>query len=671
MAAFYFVKKTFEAVFYLQIPFHCAIIGGSRYGYEKTFMKINGDAEMKQYRVKEGLFFSERDRELYMDRINTTEIGARFRENLIRGINGRKIYDIPALRFDWYEYNIDMDHSTSVSNYQNFNGILGRYLNGMIGRMYSIMLASELLGMNEYDAEIHDGMLRLPEEYPLHLFVMCDLGLILYGFIDRFFRILDAKRGLFTEEEQWKLDNFARSIVMDIRANQEEWLTSRTGQQHCNNHMLAHSLAVIEGGLYYDRADWVKYGLHNREGIYTYLEDGASDRGIGIEASFKYNMLTLSFMTHAAELLNRAGGDDLYSYRNSRGYTLADFFTEAPGYLTPDEKLVPLGDNYGHYPELGKIDVVSDAVLALGDKAPGLKYFVRNSVNPAITLSRLALGDIDDSPVPPEAFTEIYENFGVSIVKAVQGREYWNSDSLLFAMRSGRSRIHNNADQMAVLLYGCGEYIIRDFEGIDRTSMHGFSSDIQRKLNRSRLAHSGVMCDGKDSRSFNEDLPCEYVCENGVQKVTVTDENGLLYPGISQKRTLTLCGDTLTDEYILSSETEHTYDYIVHIFDDRKKPEYEKNPDVINKLFPMNPTNPAFEWIFSPEVSETDGNVNETWQSGGAFTEMSLTSGVSGKKMIFSLPEASDLSMRATKSLLLRAEGKSACFKAVYRIRRV
>ncbi len=625
---------------------------------------------MLQYRVRQGLFFSESERELYRDRMNNTEIGKRYRERLEKSLGGRKISDIPALDFGWYEYNIDMDHSTSVANYQNFNGIVSKYLSGMITRMYNLTLASELFDTDEYDGEIHDGMLRLPEEYPLHLFVMCDLGLILYNFISSYFVVLDAKRKLFTEAEQWKLDNFARSIVMDIKANQEEWLTSRVGRQHCNNHMLAHSLSVIMGGLYYDRADWVNYGLNNPEGIYTYLNDGATDRGIGIEASFKYNLLTLAFMTRTACLLEKAGMEDLYAYKNSRGYTLADFFTEAPGYLFPNEKLVPLGDNYGAYPELGKIGVISNAYFALGDRAECLRYFLRNSADPAIPLSRLALGDIGDNVMPPDAKTEIYDSFGVSIVKGIQGREYWNSDSLVLAMRSGRSRIHNNADQMAILLGGMGEYIIRDFEGIDRTSMHGFSSDIQRTLNRSRLAHSGVMVDGRDSRSIGEDLPCRFECTGDAQTVTVSDDRGLLYPGVRQTRTLTLCGDKLTDEYTLTSDTEHVYDYIVHIFDDREKPEYENKPEIIKEFFGMNPENPSLKWMFSPQVSDTDGKVSESWRTGNAFTTLELDSGAFGKKVIFHLPEASDFSMRTTKSLLVRVSGKSACFRAVYKITR-
>ena len=193
---------------------------------------------MKQYRVRDGLFFSDDDRRLYRERINGTEIGGRFKAGLLHGLGGQKIYDIAAPDFGWYEYNVDMDHSTSVSNYQNFNGVIGRYLGGMSGRLYNITLASELLDMKEYDSEIHDGMMRFASEYPLHLFVMCDLGLILYNFINQYFFVLDAKRSLFTEDEQWILDDFARGIVMDIKANHEEWLTSRVGQQHCNNHLL-------------------------------------------------------------------------------------------------------------------------------------------------------------------------------------------------------------------------------------------------------------------------------------------------------------------------------------------------------------------------------------------------------------------------------------------------
>lgn len=620
---------------------------------------------MLQYRIRHGLFWNEEDRASLRARLNTPA-GAGFIAELEKKLAEEDAKEYPPLRYDWYAYNPDIDHSTTVDNYQNFNGIVYPATSGLANRIYLRMLAVELLDRTEYREAIRKDMLRFPKEYPLHLFVMCDLGLILYGFLMKFLTVLDAERSLFTEEEQFELDNFARGIAMDIICEQEEWLRSPIGQgQHCNNHMVAHSQAAVFAGLYYFREDWVKYGLENPEGILTYLEDGMTDPGIGIEGSLTYNLLSLVLLMESAEWLRRAGHPlDLYHKKNARGYDMKSFFEAAVQCVAPDGRIVPIGDNYARINYLYNMPVFFRACAAYGDELKCLKYLAQRSDAKEADIFRLML-EPDPAAEKPDVRSQWYEQFGTAILKTVEGPEYWDSDAKTLAVRTGSGFIHGNCDHMAMLLFSGGNYLIRDFEGKDNLSKHAFSGHITRTLNHSRMAHSAVMIDGGNTRHMKDKyLTCRWERGEGYQRIIMEDAERHLYPGVWMKRTLTLYHDHLEDVYEADcGDAERDIDYIVHIGDGSHRPAFEKSPELLKKWFPAVYPDETLDWM--RDVREINANGCIEAEHPGVKLKICAQGGEKG--LSFHLPEADDLSMAGSHSYLLRVRGKTARFEAEYR----
>ena len=619
---------------------------------------------MRDYRILEGLFFNNEDRALLRDRIQNTPAGAGFAAALEKTLAEEDAKEFPRLRFDWYAYNPDIVHSTSVDNYQNFNGTVAPATTGFARRIYHRMLALELLDKTEYRDAIREDMLRLPKEYPLHLFVMCDLGLILYGFLTNFLTVLDAERHLFTEQEQFELDNFARGIAMDIIYEQEEWLRCDIGQgQHCNNHMVAHSQAALFAGLYYHREDWVKYALENPEGILVYLEDGMTDPGIGIEGSFSYNLMSLVLLMESAEWLRRAGHPlDLYHKKNSRGYDMKVFFEAAVNCVAPNGRVVPIGDNYANINYLYNMSVFFRACVAYGEELPCLKWLAQHSTADTIDLFRLMM-DTDPAAEKPAVKSEWYSEFGTAILKTVEGPDFWDSDAKTLAVRTGDGYIHGNCDHMAMLLFSGDNYLIRDFEGKDTLSRHVFSGHITRTLNRSRLAHSAVMIDGGNTVHMKgKHLTCSWERGEGRQRIIMEDAERHLYPGVWMKRTLTLFHDRLQDVYEVECPDERDIDYIVHLGDLDHKPAFEKSPELLAKWFPAVYPSETLDWM--RDIRELDANGCICAEHPGVKLTIRAAGGEKG--LSFTLPEADDLAHAGSHSYLLRVHGKTARFEAEY-----
>lgn len=618
---------------------------------------------MRDYRVLEGLFFNDQDRSILRERLKKSSAGSGFVKELERQLKIEDATDYPRLRFDWYGYNPDMDHALSTEDMQNFNGIVAPACEGKAYRTYLRTLAYELLGKEEYRDRIRKDMLRFPEEIPLHIFVMSDTGLNFYRFLKYFIFVLDAERDWFTEEEQWRLDSFARGVMMDILYNHEEWLRSRVGQQPGNNHLIAHSLSAVAMGLYYHRQDWVKYGLEDKEGIYNYLENCMTDPGMGIEGSLKYNLLTAALLMKTAEVMKRAGHPvDLYRKENSRGYSLKSFFEAAMDCVTVDGRIIPIGDNYAQINILQDMPVFFRACVAYGHECPGLIWLAQKSTTESVCLFRLLLEE-DGAAAKPDSHSRSYENYGMVVLKTPEGQDYWQENSLMLAVRTGYAVTHGNCDHMALLLFKGEKFVIRDFEGKDNTSMHVFSAYIQRTLNRSRLAHSAVMIDGMDTPIVRTALKTQLEQGESWQRLIVEDRDELLYKGVWQKRTLELRENLLTDVYEVVCDRERDIDYIVHIGDPEYRPAFAENRELLAEWFPHVWPSETLAWM--RDVQELDG-------SEGLDVELPevrflLKAEGAKKALSFDLPEADDFSMGATHSYLLRLHGKTARFEAEYR----
>ncbi len=584
---------------------------------------------------------------------------ARALEEEGKKVSGREF--IP-MDYSWYVPFKNLTESVTVENYRNFNGILYYGMGQNMHRAYVLCCSAVLLGRTEYIGEVKSTLLYYAENYPLHYFIMVDSGLVLSLRLFEYLFMADAMKPYLTEGEFEKITAFAEGITEDILQNHEEWKSCpATKNQHCNNHNVWACAALMASGLYFYRYDLAEYALRDSEGLYVYLEDAVIDGGLGIESSIGYNLFAVQAVIRAAEAARRSGYPaDLYGYKNRSGVSVADILLEIFQLASPDFGIPQIGDCYGHRQKPNLSDIYEYAYAACG--RPEFGWILENS--PRTGIASLLAGKPVTGSEKIVSVSKIYGGHGFVSVKSAEGGDWWGSDSFHLAASFGYNGIHSNCDQLAVTLFGRGRVLIYDHESL-ASGRHAFSSDVQRELNRSRLSHSTVIADGRESRAipYPRTLDARLYKEGG-STVAVMEDGGLLYDGIVQKRTVCVNENFVLDIFSLKSEKEHTYDWIVHMYDDDAEYKAEKNDAFIRDYFGAG-DNPAYRWICNPEPGETDGDIKLCLNAGGVRFNLFIRGEPGTGLLRFSLPERDDLTGRMSSSAAVRRKGKNALFAAV------
>lgn len=615
-------------------------------------------------KTREGLFFNSSDLAEIKNKIAKypwAETAAQKVEE-----EGEKLFKqaFYPMDYSWYKPYRNLSESITQENYQNFNGKL--YYGMQMNLQRALILCQNiLLKKNEkYLKEVKHTLLYYAENYPLHYFIMVDSGLVLSLRVLDYIFIFDSLRDYFTEEEKEKMHNFIGGVVKDIIWNHEDWKTcDATRFQHCNNHNVWACSAVMTLGLYYYRDEWVEYGLTDIEGIYTYLEDGVIDKGLGVESSLGYNMFSIMAILNAAQAARRCCYKvDLYRHKNSRGISLDEIMLEIFQMASPDLSLPEIADCYGKRARPQEWNVYEYAYSVYG--RPEYGWILSKSERSDFT-SLLVGKDIQHMD-KVSSISGLYKEHGYLTVKTKEGQGYWDSDCFHLAAHFGYNGIHNNNDQMGITLFGSGKVLIRDHEVLS-TSRHAFSANVQMELNRSRLAHSTVMVNGRESLSIPYPQTLEgSLAMKGVAYIAVMKDTGRLYPGINQKRLLYICNRYVADIYELESNAENTYDWILHAYDDDSEKKTDRNEELLMELFGDAAAEPKFKWIYNLDSRQTDEDIKKNWNVEGVKFHMAMK-GEKGTGIIgFSLPEIDDLTGRMTASVMVRRKGRNAVFAAIY-----
>ncbi len=565
--------------------------------------------------------------------------------------------------YSWYVPFKNLTESITVENYRNFNGILYYGMNQNLHRAYILCNNIILLDKHEYIETVKHTLLYYAENYPLHYFIMVDSGLVLSLLLLKYLYIADALKQYFTAEEIEKIYIFIEGIAEDILQNHEDWkLCSATKHQHCNNHNIWACAALMTYGLYFYKHDLVEYALHDSEGLIVYLEDAVIDNGLGIESSIGYNLFTVQALIKAAEAARRSNYKvDLYRHRSSRGISIDDIMLEIFQIASPDFSIPQLGDCYGHRQKPNTSDIYEYAYAAYN--RPEYGWLLENTDRTNIA-SLLVGRDINKSE-KINSISKIYGQHGFISLKSTEGKEYWNSDSFHLAAGFGYNGIHSNCDQLAITLFGKGKVLIHDHESIS-SGRHAFSSDIQRELNRSRLSHSTVIADGRETNSipFPQTLGARLYKENG-SIVALMDDGGKLYNGIVQKRILCVNENFIIDIFSIKSSEEHTYDWILHAYDDDTPYKADKDDEFISDYF-RNKDNPAYNWIYNPDFVKSDEDIKIHWNVDGVKFSLFMKGEPGTELLRFSLPERDDLKGKMSSSAAVRRTGRNVIFAGIY-----
>lgn len=614
--------------------------------------------------VYDGLFVSTEDIIRIKEKIKKIEWAKRAALRLEE--EGKKAFgrEFIPMDYSWYVPFENLTESITVENYRNFNGILYYGMAQNLHGAYWMCLNIILLDKHEYLEKVRQTLLYYAGQYPLHYFIMVDSGLVLSMRLLEYMFVADALKQYFSGDELDRIYGFIEGISEDIRTNHEEWkICPVTKHQHCNNHNVWACAALFAYGLFFLRHDLAEYALNDSEGLYVYLEDAITDGGLGIESSIGYNLFAVQALIKAAEAARRSRYTaDLYRYKSRRGISIDDILLEIFQMASPDFSIPQLGDCYGHRQKPNDSELYEYAYAAYG--RPEYGWILENSDR--TTVAALLAGEDIKRTEKIDSISKIYKEHGFISLKSKEGAEYWNSDAWHLGAGFGYNGIHSNCDQLAVTLFGSGRVLIHDHETVS-SGRHAFSSDVQRELNRSRLSHSTVIADGRESRPvpFPQTLNACLHRENGAV-LSIMDDGGRLYDGIHQKRILCLHENFVADLFVIKSDQTHTYDWILHMYDSDEPYRAEKDDALIANHFKSG--DPCYKWIYNPEYCQCGEDIKLRRNIDGAGFRVFIKGEEGTGILRFSLPERDDLKGRMSSSVAVRRTGRNALFACVYSI---
>lgn len=187
--------------------------------------------------------------------------------------------------------------------------------------------------------------------------------------------------------------------------------------------------------------------------------------------------------------------------------------------------------------------------------------------------SALTHGIPCEEAVAPEARSVVYPEMGNAYIKSVQGRDYWWSGSLVVHIRNGASQqFHSHNDHFSFTLTAFDKFIYNDH-------MLHWDYLCPRKGRANYTPMSGLICnhntvvvDGREpdvsviklGRTKPEvpGVPFSEIEQQGPMQCISCE--GAPYGGVWQKRTFYVTPEYVLDIFALKSDSEHTYDYLLH-----------------------------------------------------------------------------------------------------------
>ncbi|MCX6376950.1 MAG: heparinase II/III family protein, partial [Armatimonadetes bacterium] len=229
---------------------------------------------------------------------------------------------------------------------------------------------------------------------------------------------------------------------------------------------------------------------------------------------------------------------------------------------------------------------------------------------------------------PPSVESRVFSEHGYVILRSIEGKEYWDSDSWAAFLSFDLNSVHSHADKMNLILFGRGKTLAPDPEAI-ASVQHAFSSQVQRELNRSTICHNTLMVDGRGHAGIGEKLSLiDFERSPDVKTATIADLKGLVYPGVKMQRTVIVTDGYVLDVFQAVSETEHTYDWLFHALDDEGKTRMYGGfqPTLLPDVAPWS-------WLRNPRSAVLDRSWHADWRQGDVRFRLTML-GVTGTEII-------------------------------------
>jgi len=523
----------------------------------------------------------------------------------------------------------------------------------------------------------------------------------------RALRAYDMVYDRFTPAEREKLDDFFDRMIGAIARNDEWWIEHNPGGKF-NNHFAWHKLMMAGYGLFHGKQEWIDRAMESDQGIRELIEHGFLDDGLWFESSLKYHFAALAGLVIAADMFRTAGYPlDLYTHRFANGRTLEQGFSGMVQAVFPDTTIPPIGDCYGSPARL--VDRPEYEYAWIAYRKPLYAWLVSHNPKPSIISlfqseepgsmwEASPDGDLDAGQPPVES--RVFPEHGHVILRSIEGKDYWNSDSWAAFLSYDLDSVHSHRDKMDFVLFGRGKLLAPDCEA-RASAAHAFSSQVQRELNRSTICHNTLMVDGKNHGGIREKLSLlEFKRLPDVKTATIADLQGLVYPGVKLQRTIAVTDDYVLDVFQAASGSEHTYDWLFHAKDDEGKTLLGGGDGEIllrqgdsaeasalakaaaDKSSPKGYSGQAggwgdpsasiawrelpWSWLRNPRSKVIDGTWQAEWHQGDVRLRLTML-GVEGTQVtLCDFPRNDKFEPPPIPMLIVRRTSKSAMFIALY-----
>lgn len=466
----------------------------------------------------------------------------------------------------------------------------------------------------------------------------------------------------FTPEERAKVDDFFKRMVWAVADNDDLWIKHNFGGRY-NNHMAWHKLMMLSYGLFYGEQKWIDRAMESDQGIRDLIENGFRDEGTWFESSLNYHFVALTALLIAADQMRVSGYPlDLYTHKFAGGRTLEQGFSGILQVAFPDTVVPPIGDTYGGLIRLADVQQYEYAWQAY--RKPVYAWLLSKSNRKPDYVRLFREHEPSDGEAPAVKSRDFPEH-GHVMLRSIEGKEYWDSDSWAAFLSYELDSVHAHRDKFDFNLFGRGKLLALDSEA-RASAAHAFSSQIQRELNRTTVCHNTLMVDGKDHAGIREKLSLlEFRRTREVKTATVADLKGLVYPGVRMQRTIAVTDDYVLDVFQAASDTERTFDWLFHARDDAGRTEMD------GEFRPFEfPAGPPWTWLKNPQSAKMDGSWQADWTQGDVRFRLTML-GVPGTEVIrCDFPKNDRFEAPPIPMLMVRRTGKSAVYVALYQAER-
>lgn len=474
----------------------------------------------------------------------------------------------------------------------------------------------------------------------------------------------DALMPRMAAEDRGAVDAFMTRLAAAVAKNDAYWIANGIGGG-INNHLAWHKLMLGLLGLFYDRADLVEHCLHGPRGLVPLLEDGLLDDGLWCESSLVYQFAAIAPMLIMADCQHRLGRTPgLREIVGANGRTLKQSYDAMFDTLAPNGMIPPIGDAYGARSKLWANPLYEYAWALWADP----KYAWLINRNPEPSKRYLFIPQPIKHAAAPPIRSRLFPEHGYAFLRSHADAAYWSSEARCAFLTYDRSSVHANADKLSLMLFGQDRMLLSDVEG-KATVPHAFSSRIQGELNRGGLSQNTVMIDGRDQVCHPRMLRLiEYRDLADEKRVTAADEEGLLYPGVRQMRTVALTEDYVLDVFQVQAAADHQIDWIVHLMSEKARTPAEANP-VLAKCTPFElPREGAWRWLRDGQSFTPDDAVRMEWREEQARLRLCMLPEGIERVILCGYPATDEPTSGSVPMLIVRQRGRQAVFAAVWLI---